>query len=85
MEIYIAVISVLIALGSMFGLMNYTGNKLLFDAAWHNKKYFRTIFIMLLHGPIVWLVMILKAIKYVFLFLHILICWGLQEVPKDSK
>jgi len=85
MEIYVAIISALIALGSVCGLLSYMGNKPLFYSAWDNGKYFRTIFILLLHGPLVWIAMILHTSKYAFIVTHLLLCWVLQELPRIEK
>ena len=85
MEVYTALVSALLSAAMIFGYLSYAANRLLFDAAWTNKKYIRTIIIMFLHGPIVWVIMFFKTLKYLFLLFHILICWGLQEVPKDSE
>ena len=84
MELYVALVSGLLAFASAFGLVSYLGNQTLFEAAWHNKKYIRTSIIVLLHGPLVWIYKIFDGFKYMIIFTHMMICWFLQELPKGN-
>jgi len=82
MEPYTIVI-VVVLIASIFGAISYRANEHLFALAWSKGKYFRTIFLAILHGPIVWLSFIKIVILFLFFIVQVLSALILREKLED--
>ena len=85
MSIYYSIAIAFTLIGSIFGLLSYLSNEILIDKALANRKYIRTLIILFLHGPFVWLLLVFKGARIMWVLGQLMIMYVLQELPEEPE